>query len=194
MTAQSLAILNTNIRQRDGLFSLNDLHRASGGKVHHRPATWLQNKQTQELINAISIDGIPSISKKQGVGTFVCKELVIAYAAWISAAFHLKVIRVFLNQQDAPKQLPLKYETAAVTLTESEANNLAVMFVFANRLIESSTWAAEVLRASGSSEASNRLRRCIGAVELALEGLTILQRRCDEHRHLNQHGYVITLI
>lgn len=31
-------------------------------------------------------------------GTYACRELVIAYTAWISAAFHLKVIRVFLNQ------------------------------------------------------------------------------------------------
>lgn len=95
----NITILSTEIRQHGELYSLNDLHKASGGAQKHRPKYFLSNQQTKDLIAEISIGGIPPIQAKQGLGTYACRELVIAYAAWISAAFHLKVIRVFLDSQ-----------------------------------------------------------------------------------------------
>lgn len=114
-----LTVDSLSIRSVDGLYSLNDLHRASGGEIRHRPSTWIQNQQTQELIKEIEAHGIPCIFVKQGVGTFACKELVIAYAAWISPAFHLKVIRVFLGTSNQFTQ-----PTNGVYLDEAEAFNL----------------------------------------------------------------------
>lgn len=94
------------IRQdHHGRYCLNDLHKASGEEIKNRPATWLQNQQTQALAVEVEKDGIPSIYTKQGVGTFVRKELVYAYAMWISPSFNLKVIRTFdavANQQQLP--------------------------------------------------------------------------------------------
>ena len=98
--ANTLTIGNIAISQRDNLFSLNDCHKASGGEAKHRPNYFLENEQTKALINEIQIAGIPAISAKPKIGTYVCRELVIAYAAWISAAFHLQVIRVFLDAHD----------------------------------------------------------------------------------------------
>lgn len=103
LTPVALTILSNPIRQIDGLYSLNDLHKASGGENKHRPNYFLSNEQTKALIDEIQIAGIPAISAKPRRGTYACRELVIAYAAWISAAFHLKVIRVFLGKEVSPQ-------------------------------------------------------------------------------------------
>ena len=99
-----LAIAETTIQvDSEGRFCLNDLHRASGAENRHRPSLWLENRQAQDLIDEISKAGIPAIQSKQGVGTYVCKELVYAYAMWISPAFNLKVIRAFDQMVSAPQ-------------------------------------------------------------------------------------------
>jgi hypothetical protein len=83
------------------------LHAASGGEEKHEPNYFVRLDQTQALISEISkspemgnLEPIKTARGRNG-GTYACRELVIAYAAWISAAFHLKVIRVFLGQQAA---------------------------------------------------------------------------------------------
>lgn len=99
-------IINTHSISQDknGFFSLNDLHKASGNENRHTPALFLRNQQTQDLICAIesenqiayhTVKGGDSKTTKQG--TFVCREIVIAYACWISAHFHLSVLRAFDN-------------------------------------------------------------------------------------------------
>ncbi len=78
-----------------GRYCLNDLHRAAGGEARHKPGNWVALDQTQGLVAAMEIAGIPAIEKRQGVGTFVARELVYAYAMWISPVFNLQVIRSF---------------------------------------------------------------------------------------------------
>lgn len=97
-------IINTHSISQDknGFFSLNDLHKASGNENRHTPALFLRNQQTQDLIQAIEKSGQVSYhtvkgNRKDGAkqGTFVCREIVIAYGMWINADFHLAVIRAF---------------------------------------------------------------------------------------------------
>ena len=81
-----------------GRYCLNDLHKAAGGENRHRPSIWTENNQTKELIEEISKAGITALTVVKGgnkAGTYVCKELVYAYAMWISAKFHLHVIQTF---------------------------------------------------------------------------------------------------
>ena len=93
----AISICNTSIRQFNGLYSINDLHKAAGGEKRHQPSDWLRTQQTTDFIAECEITGNPVILKKQGFGTFVCKELVIHYAMWISPSFSLQVIRCFLD-------------------------------------------------------------------------------------------------
>ena len=48
-----IQISNVSIRQHNGLYSLNDLHRAAGGENRHKPSLWTSNQQTIELIKEV---------------------------------------------------------------------------------------------------------------------------------------------
>lgn len=108
-----LTIGEFNIRQdEDGRYCMQDLHKASGALEKHRPTFFLRNQQTKDLIGEIenyanlqssendrcadlhiAVKVIKGGSGEQG--TYAVKELVYAYAMWISPKFHLMVIRAY---------------------------------------------------------------------------------------------------
>lgn len=101
---KNLIIASVPIRADDlGRYSLNDLHKAAGAEPRHRPPLWLENQQSRDLVEQLDAEagdaGNPAsvVSIKGGLnqGTYAGKELVYAYAMWISAKFHLQVIRTF---------------------------------------------------------------------------------------------------
>ena len=109
MNAQ-ISVANVSVRQFNGLYSINDLHRAAGKERKHEPHAWLRSQQAIELIKELEKTQNCVIQSKQGFGTFVCKELVVHYGMWISPAFSLKVIRAFLDTQEDVSGSP-KLET-----------------------------------------------------------------------------------
>ncbi|PJC85290.1 DNA-binding protein [Vibrio sp. HA2012] len=127
----NLTILSNEVRTFDHLYSLNDLHKAAGNKNRHRPKYWLANTQTTELIEEISKGGISPLHVKHGgtnSGTWVCRELVYAYAMWISAKFHLQVIRAFDAMIAAPHPIQ------GVTLSENQAGFVKCSFNLMDKL------------------------------------------------------------
>lgn len=103
----ALTVLTSEIRQFDGLYSLNDLHKAAGNARKHQPYLFLRLDTTQALIAEIHSTDLCSATKTinggPNRGTYVCKELVYAYAMWISPKFHLTVIRAFDAMSSAPE-------------------------------------------------------------------------------------------
>lgn len=119
-----IVIADKTIRLSDGLYCLNDLHKASGGEKRYEPYQWLRLVQTSELIRELEFEQCEpqicgsmknqSLSEPQiwgsmknqsliktikgfgkNQGTFACRELVYSYAMWISPKFHLQVVRAF---------------------------------------------------------------------------------------------------
>lgn len=112
-----LTISNSTISMKDGLYSLNDLHRASGSNKKHQASNFMRLEATKGLIDEIErssdmSNGTNSIAYKviqggdsQQQGTFVCRELVYSYAMWISPRFQLMVIRAFDSIANQQQQL-----------------------------------------------------------------------------------------
>lgn len=117
MNSIALNISNLPIRQdSEGRYNLNDLHKAAGSENKHRPSIWLKNQQTVDLITEIEKAGISAIQSKQQVGTFAVKDLVYAYAMWISPAFTLKVIHAYdslVSVKYGLKEIPSPYISSA---------------------------------------------------------------------------------
>lgn len=96
----SLIISSTAVRQDEsGRFCLNDLHRAAGGISKHRPGQFMRLDTTKALADEIQCadqrSAFQVVNGGPKRGTYVCKELVYAYAMWVSPAFCLKVIRAY---------------------------------------------------------------------------------------------------
>ncbi|KAA6207907.1 KilA-N domain-containing protein [Avibacterium paragallinarum] len=155
----NLQILNNSIRTLDNLYSLNDLHLASGNDPKHRPSLFVRNEQTKELVKEIesentrstkTIFALKTIRGGKDIsvqGTWACEELVLSYAMWISPKFHLVVLRAFLAMHKGEvkqQQLALpKPKTYNRTLTALELEDLLWLWFinhnmlnFINSLIE----------------------------------------------------------
>lgn len=102
----------------EGRFSLNDFHRAAGGEDRHSPNRWTRTEECAGLVGELTpeLASAPVKTKRGGKspGTYVCKELVYAYAQWISPKFHLHVIRTFDSIATGHAVVPIHPQEAPV--------------------------------------------------------------------------------
>lgn len=94
--------LNPN---ENGWYNLNTLRKAAGNQRRHEVNNWIGQANTLDLIEKISITGKPVYesrrgSERNGGGTWACRDLIFAYAEWISAEFHKAVLETFSSAVD----------------------------------------------------------------------------------------------
>lgn len=125
----ALSIGDTAIRELGGLYSLNDLHQAAGGEDKHAPFRFMRLGQTKLL--TAEIEQSPEMVSASKVtnggknpGTYVCRELVYAYAMWISPKFNLTVIRAFDALHAVP---PAPTLPVPKTITTAQAGELVTL-------------------------------------------------------------------
>ena len=131
MSNISFSIDSQSVRIVDGLYCLNDLHKAAGSDKKYQPANFMRLDTTQGICTEIKRSSDMRIGEnnrcsdvsiaykiiKGGLkqGTYVCLELVYAYAMWISPPFYLKVIRTIMaldQPQPELKTSPIVDRTA----------------------------------------------------------------------------------
>lgn len=137
---------------KDGLYCLNDLHKASGGEKKNGPSYFMELESTSALVfeimksdTEITVSEVAvKIKGGKGQGTYASKELVYAYAMWISPAFNLAVIKAYdalvTGQLEEAKReatrntakLEAPFMTKAVKFTRDAAGKKSQHFHFSN--------------------------------------------------------------
>ena len=168
-----------------GRYNLNQLHRASGGEKRHQPSDWLRTDGARQLIAALEADpgnpGTPVSVVRGGKaqGSFVCRELVLAYAMWVSPAFHLAVLRAY----DA-----LTAPTHVVPQSLPEALRLAADLAEKNALLERQRDALAIDASAFKRIADADGLCCISEAAKALQmGPQELFRRLSAERWIFRH-------
>lgn len=104
---ESFAVAGVAVRQdAHGRFCLNDLHKAAvrngANERTAEPGKFFASPHIANLRDELEketthdLGSLPVWTKEgRNGGTYACKELVYAYAMWVSASFHLQVIRAY---------------------------------------------------------------------------------------------------
>lgn len=192
---RELTIVDTVIR-RDaaGRYCLNDLHRASGGAPHHQPGKFFANKGTQALVDELQ-RASPNLERPINVvndginnGTYVAELLVIAYAAWISPAFHVRVLTAFRDSaaQPANPVIPDFRNPAAA------ARAWAEQFEAAEALrIQTEQQAAQLALAAPRVEFAEALMNSEGTAKVGDVAKTLGLPVMKLHRALRMKGVIL---
>lgn len=190
MRPPTLVIAGETIRRDSaGRYCLNDLHRAAGGELRHRPGLWLRLDQTEDLVTELIAAGgnctdpcsLPVATVEgRGGGTYVARELVYAYAMWISPAFHLQVIRAYDAAVTAPPADPMK-------LLNDPAALRGLLLDYADRV---EGLEQQVAEQAPKVEALERISSARGELCLTDAAKALQMRRKDMLAWMQRNGWI----
>ncbi len=192
----SIQIAGVSVRQdKEQRFSLNDIHNAAvANGVNRRskePSKFLASAIRSELELELTTQDpgslpVVTIEGRNG-GTFVCKELVYAYAMWASPSFHLHVIRSFdrLQSEERAKQEAIRSRQAARLEAPQMTDAIKVQREACGKDIRAHHFSNEfdlINRiALGQTSKQYRAEHAIGKEESIRDHLTAGQIKCIEH-------------
>lgn len=185
-----LVIGSKKVKMKDGLYCLNDLHKASGGEKKNGPSYWMASPQIAELIKVVDTEygvSVETIKGGKTQGTYARKELVYSYAMWVNSVFHLAVIRAYDalvtgKLEDAKREvtrntarLEAPFMTKAVQFTRQSQGKKSSHFHYSNEfnLINQI--------ALGMNAKQYKAENGLGPNEHIRDTLTLLEIACIEH-------------
>lgn len=165
---QSITLGSLTIVERSGMYSLNDMHRASGGDPRHSPSIFEGLEQTQSVLDEVSRDDVRgvfllTINDASGAKTtYANRDFAILYAAWVGSQFCVAVTRAFFEQGGTQAE-PVAGDPAEVRAPRSVVKTLSRQaWREAQKVMQSyyERRRAELLAANFAAEAESC--RCLG--------------------------------
>jgi len=126
----NLTILNVEISTLNGLYRLNDLHKASDLPEHKRPSKFMANGRTVSFIDVLAkarnrAEVHSDVAGGNMPGTYGCKELLVAYGAWLSPEVDVATIQAFIEKVEQKPLTPAEMFAAQAQVNLEHEKQLA---------------------------------------------------------------------
>lgn len=183
----NLILNGTEIRVDEfGRYCLTDLWKAGGSIETKKPSKFEKTERHSELVEILKGRNLPfnPYEKTRGRyngGTWTIKEMIIAYAIYVSADMHMKVIDVFISAVDGHgdkavaiaqgneelKSLLEQRDRLILTATsQSERNEIERLTNEISKHTKPSAQKLAMMRGKGKKFAESELDRINGIIQL----------------------------
>ena len=181
-------ILNGKLIRVDehGRYSLTDLWKAGGSLETKKPSKFERTDRHSELVDILKGRNLPfnpyvKTRGRYNGGTWTTKEMIVAYAIYVSADMHMKVIDVFIsaasghgekavaiaqNNEDLISLLDKRDELFLTASTQSERNEIERLENEISKHTRPSAQKLKMMRGRGKKFVESELSRINSLIQL----------------------------